>query len=303
MADIHLSATEPTTQRPSSPTPSTSSNLTTTTTSHTAYSATSSSAPRTKAEHDFLLFSYLLRFVHREGSVGDFAREGLLHLVDIATTLPNSQHGSSGMTRSDTGLTITPQPADSTPTPSRAAREATLAFAEHLLDSDFAEVLGAGLGALYGLLPSKLAVRSADASAAPAGSADGLADMGGGMVLGGLGPLGDSVDAEELARQREDEEDRLRSLGYGISGTDNFRDALDGWLTLVEFTQEVLGRCRAVEEALRPGAEEEVEEEGRQQRFVMTALAASILGSLRSSLLENVICECKPCRAETRLPS
>jgi len=290
--------------RPSSPTPSTSSTQTSNTTSFTAYSVGSSAAPRTRAEHDFLLFTYLLRFVHREGKVGDFAREALLHLVDIATSLPTSpppslaasQHVPTGMTRSDTNSTITA----AVPTPSRASREATLAFAEHLLDSDFAEVLGAGLGALYGLLPNKLVVRGLDASAPPTGWTDGGSGMlgGGGMVLGGMGALGENADQEELEQQREDEEDKLRSLGYGITGTDEFRDSIDGWLTLVEFTQEVLMRCKVAEDVLGSGGGEEdqddVDDEAREQQFVMSALSASILGSLRSSLLENVLC--KSCR-------
>lgn len=114
-------------------------------------------------------------------------------------------------------------------------------------------------------------------------------------MLGGLGSLGDSEDQEELERQREDEEDRLRSLGYGITGTDEFRESVDGWLTLIEFTQEVLVRCKAAEDSLATGEDDDlVDEEAREQRFVMAALAASILSSLRSSLLENVLCKFLP---------
>src|ERR1700722_14012428 len=49
----------------------------------TVTSAPTSSIPK-KPEYEFLLFNYLLRFVHREGRIGDFARAGLLFLMDVA---------------------------------------------------------------------------------------------------------------------------------------------------------------------------------------------------------------------------
>ncbi|OBZ84042.1 hypothetical protein A0J61_07909 [Choanephora cucurbitarum] len=70
-------------------------------------------------EYEFLLFTYLLRFVHREGRSGDFARTGLLFLVEMAT----DQLG------------------------------------DFILGSDFATILSAGLGALYSQLPRKLIVK------------------------------------------------------------------------------------------------------------------------------------------------
>jgi hypothetical protein len=70
-------------------------------------------------EYEFLLFTYLLRFVHREGRSGDFARTGLLFLIDLA----NDQLG------------------------------------DFILGSDFATIMAAGLGALYSQLPRKLIVK------------------------------------------------------------------------------------------------------------------------------------------------
>ncbi|KAI9280810.1 Retinoic acid induced 16-like protein-domain-containing protein [Sporodiniella umbellata] len=66
--------------------------------------------------YEFFLFTYLLRFVHREGRSGDYARTGLLFLMEMAT----EQLG------------------------------------EFILTSDFATILAAGLGALYSQLPRKL---------------------------------------------------------------------------------------------------------------------------------------------------
>ncbi|KAG0314585.1 hypothetical protein BGZ99_008048 [Dissophora globulifera] len=76
------------------------------------------SAP-SKSDYEFLLFTYLSKFVHREGKTGDFARTGLLFLMELAT-------GSLG---------------------------------EYIMESDFTSLLSAGVGASYSQLPRKLLVR------------------------------------------------------------------------------------------------------------------------------------------------
>ncbi|KAF9963693.1 hypothetical protein BGZ65_000898 [Modicella reniformis] len=86
-----------------------------------------------KKDYEFLLFTYLSKFVHREGKAGDFARTGLLFLMELAT-------GSLG---------------------------------EYILDSDFATYLTAGVGALYSQLPRKLIVRSAPSSLTNGGTTEG----------------------------------------------------------------------------------------------------------------------------------
>ncbi|KAF9921155.1 hypothetical protein FBU30_008857 [Linnemannia zychae] len=73
-----------------------------------------------KRDYEFLLFTYLSKFVHREGKSGDFARTGLLFLMELAT-------GSLG---------------------------------EYILDSDFSSYLTAGIGGLYSQLPRKLIVKT-----------------------------------------------------------------------------------------------------------------------------------------------
>ncbi|KAG0274150.1 hypothetical protein BGZ95_010058 [Linnemannia exigua] len=73
-----------------------------------------------KRDYEFLLFTYLSKFVHREGKSGDFARTGLLFLMELAT-------GSLG---------------------------------EYILDSEFSSYLTAGVGALYSQLPRKLIVKT-----------------------------------------------------------------------------------------------------------------------------------------------
>jgi hypothetical protein len=263
--------------RPSSPTPSTSAS----TTSYATQSITSS-APRKKATHNFLLFEYLLRFVHREGKVGDFARAGLLSLVQVA--MGSVEDGAPPMEELDVSTSISKLALSASTHP--GARDAKLALTGYLLDSDFADVLAAGLGALYGLLPNKLVVRAVGASSSPgkAASWDDVVDDGaGGMVLGGMGALGEDEDPDEAARKREDEEMRLRSLGVGISGTDEFREGLDGWLKLVEFMQEVLRRTPPTNDGM------DDDEDARLQYSTTSAVTSSILSSLRSLFLQNVL--------------
>lgn len=240
----------------------------------------SSTGHHSRREHDFLLFSYLLRFVHREGKVGDDARAGLLSLIDVA--MGSASPFSKGMALGGTSGTKTP------------AREAALAFAEYLLDSDFADVLGAGMGALYGLMPAKLVVRSEDTHSTPNKNKSWddpvVTDHVGVMVLGGLGALGDDEEAEELERKREEEDARLRSLGVGISSESDFKEALDCWLKLVEFVQEVMRKITTnPPDSLSAFDIDDADAETRQQGHVMRALSASIASSVKTLFLEAVL--------------
>jgi hypothetical protein len=131
-----------------------------------------------KSEYEFLLFNYLVRFVHREGQIGDFARAGLLFLMDVAMSPGDQEHRLSK------------------DEPERAAAdpiaEAALSLAEYILDGDFSDVLGAGLGAVYSQLPSKLQVY------APAIAEE---NRGASMVLGGC-PVDDG-EAKSQTDMRE----------------------------------------------------------------------------------------------------
>ncbi|GAA5828168.1 hypothetical protein JCM11251_002618 [Rhodosporidiobolus azoricus] len=272
--------------RPSSPTLSQASSEASTSITHSQTS--SAASPRRRADHDFLLFSYLLRFIHREGDVGDYAREGSLSLIDVAFGYPNLYNPSfSTVLRSSSSSTISPSVALISPTSTTAAREAVLAFAEYLLDSDFAEVLGAGLGALYGLLPGKLVVRTGAAATGDTTPGEGEVAMAGGMVLGGMGALHSEEDAEALERKKEEEEDRLRAEGYGLTGTGEFREGLDGFLKLVEFTQDILRR--STDGILLEQDGEDVGEDVRQQKLLMNALTAAVLDAVRELFLQSVL--------------
>ncbi|CBQ71779.1 conserved hypothetical protein [Sporisorium reilianum SRZ2] len=92
----------------------------------------------------FPLFSYLLKFVHREGRIGELARAGMLFLVSLEGGRSRSSPGGGG------------KASKSTKRVSFANEDIRRSLAVFIAHSDFADVLGAGLGAAYGLLPSRI---------------------------------------------------------------------------------------------------------------------------------------------------
>ena len=242
----------PTSQRAPSPTPSQA----------TITSAPASSVHR-KIEYEFLLFNYLLRFVHREGRIGDFARAGLLFLMDVAMSAGEpTKHRLLG---DDTSNNIS----GSDTSGSDPVADAALALAEYVLDGDFSDVLGAGLGAVYSLLPSKLDVRPDTTSGS--GSTQGTNS---GMIMGA------AVFGTDEEKQRiEFERERSRALGLESSSSPEFKARLDHFLKLLEFLKDVL--CRNIssdpQSQLAPSA------------LVGTAIVQSILDAVRTVFLENIL--------------
>lgn len=200
-----------------------------------------------KTEYEFLLFNYLLRFVHREGQIGDFARAGLLFLMDVAMSPGDSVHLLMG------------EESPSVPPGSDPVTDAALALAEYILDGDFSEVLGAGLGAVYSLLPSKLEFH-------PHTSAE-----AGHMVIGSTGEESeDEKEMLEVARARS------RALGVEDASNPDFKSRLDHFLKLLEFIQDVLRRN---------GSHDAID----ASSLVGTAIVNSILDAVRRIFFENVL--------------
>lgn len=226
----------------------------------TVTSAPVSSQTR-KPEYEFLLFNYLLRFVHREGKIGDFARAGLLFLMDVAMSpgvpahrLAEEEHRGDTSTSSSAVAVSDP------------VADAALALAEYILDGDFCEVLGAGLGAVYSLLPSKLEIRNEPQENASQGAV---------MTVGTLGPLTEE-DREKDALARE----KAYSEGVWYSSNPEFRARLDHFVRLLEFLQDVLRRN--VSESKDDFSVEPTS-------FVGSAIVHSILDAVRRIFLENVL--------------
>ncbi|KAG6911518.1 hypothetical protein DXG01_014592 [Tephrocybe rancida] len=198
-----------------------------------------------KTEYEFLLFNYLLRFVHREGQIGDFARAGLLFLMDVAM--------SPGEPRPETSSeTIPPDP----------VQDAAIALAEYILDGDFSEVLGAGLGAVYSLLPSKLAFHPTTQSSESPGNV---------MTIGAIKP-----DTAEEREKLEDTKEKSRALGIEDASSPDFKGRIDHFLKLLEFLQDVLRR-NVSSDSLDAST------------LVGTAIGQSILDAVRRIFLENVL--------------
>jgi hypothetical protein len=213
-----------------------------------------------KPEYEFLLFNYLLRFVHREGQIGDFARAGLLFLMDVAmspTTDPATSTADADNLASSTSSRSTTDP----------ATDAALALAEYILDGDFSDVLAAGLAAVYSILPTKLEVRPpAQTESTPSS----------GMILGGS-----AVKTSEEAKEKEEvERESRRATGMEDSSNIEFKSRMDHFLKLLEFLQDVLRR-----NVVPDPADGSID----PSTLLGSSIVQSILGAVRRVFLENVL--------------
>ena len=176
---------------------------------------TATSALPKRPEYEFLLFNYLLQFVHREGQIGDFARAGVLFLMDVAMS-PHEPINRLAGEDSD------PPPPDGHPEEPEPdpIMEAAVALAEYIVDGDFSEVLAAGLAAVYSTLPSKLTVKTPACAHSDRNT----------MVLGS--------SSESRAEEERKEED----AGVGTSFNPEFKAHLEHFLRLLEFLQDIIRR-------------------------------------------------------------
>lgn len=234
----------------------------------------SSSAPRSirsapppipKPHYEFLIFTYLMRFIHREGDIGEYGRAGLLFLLDIAMSAQEIRSQSK-------------------PISNDPLSDIAFALAEYILEGDFAEVLGAGLGAVYSLLPYKLELRKDGGGSDIPSQAS-----GGGMVLG----VATTGTMEEEKRRIELEEDRVKKLGTDVSSSPEFKSRLDHFLKLIQFVQDVLRRLDVstiAEGSVEANEGKAGSDDGSESAsLVGRAIALSILDSIRSIFLQNVL--------------
>ncbi len=223
-------------------------------------SQTLSSSTTKKNEYEFLLFNYLLRFVHREGQIGDFARAGLLFLMDVAMSPVDMSPKPEEGLRASTSTLPTQDPDPNT--------DAALALAEYVLDGDFSDVLAAGLAAVYSLLPTKLEVRPPVTAESASGTA---------MILGsGAAPELSLEEKEKLEAEKE----RSQAMGLEESSSPDFKARLDHFLKLLEFLQDVFRRNKVHDTAdgsLDPST------------LVGSAIVQSILDAVRRVFLENIL--------------
>ena len=179
-----------------------------------SHGTTTSHLPK-RPEYEFLLFNYLLQFVHREGQIGDFARAGVLFLMDVAMSPHEPINRLAG---EDSGPPLPDTPTDA-PEPDPIT-EAAVALAEYIVDGDFSEVLAAGLAAVYSVLPSKLQVKTPDYTRSDGNS----------MVLGSTPENGPEAGKKE------------EEIGIGSSSDPDFKASLEHFLRLLEFLQDIIRR-------------------------------------------------------------
>lgn len=211
-----------------------------------------------KAEYEFLLFNYLLRFVHREGKTGDFARAGLLFLMDVAMSPGDSTLRFTG-DKLGSSMSLTDLQSTDPIT------DAALALAEYIVDGDFSEVLGAGLAAVYSVLPTKLLIRPPESREKSEGA---------GMVIGKTGP-----ETEEEAEEKELTREKNQSLGLEESTNPDFKARLDHFLKSLEFLQDVLRRNAHTSDG-----------DSVEPSFVVgSAIVNAIVDAVRRTFFENVL--------------
>ncbi|KAH9854175.1 Retinoic acid induced 16-like protein-domain-containing protein [Lenzites betulinus] len=235
--------------RPTSPSPS----------QKTENSGLGSSTTK-KPEYEFLLFNYLLRFWHREGQIGDFARAGLLFLMDVAMSPVDGSHKSAEEDLRSSTSTLPGSDHDPN-------TDAALALAEYILDGDFSDVLAAGLAAVYSLLPTKLEVKPP----VPADPTPGAA-----MILGSSVADVSEEDKDKLEAERE----RGRAMGLEESSSPDFKARLDHFLKLLEFLQDVFRR-----NVSRDPYDDNLD----PSQLVGAAIVQSILDAVRRVFLENIL--------------
>ncbi|WRT67743.1 uncharacterized protein IL334_004715 [Kwoniella shivajii] len=216
---------------------------------HTGISGPSS---KTGTHHfEFLLFSYLLRFVHREGQIGDPARAGLLFLFDIAFLPSNEIVTGSSQLDNHNG--------------SDPLQDARDALGEFILDGDFAEVMAAGLGAVYSLLPSKLCIPSlAELATQEQEQVGSSSAASGGMHLG----AGNNPPDSDLP----------------LSTDTEVHDQLDLILKLFGFLQDIIHRCYSTIHHADPSSQEI-----STTQVLGSAISESTLDAIQSSFLDNVL--------------
>lgn len=219
----------------------------------TGLSGTSSS--KRSQRFEFLLFSYLLRFVHREGRIGDFARAGLLFLFDIAF-LPVTESELVGRA----GDTVDP------------LQEVKNSLAEFVLDGDTCDVVAAGLGAVFSVLPTKLRVPALASQLPDDGGA-----IGGGMHLGGDKDTSDDVE---------------EARGLPLSTDEDVQSQLDLLLKLLGFVHDVLARCTVSSTVDAPA--QAVTPAGLIGPAIARATLASIDASFLGGILYPSILESSP---------
>lgn len=258
-------------------------------------SQTSSSSGLT---YDFPLFSYLMRFVHRESRTGELARAGILFLVDVAfapgrRNLARNQANRGTFGRaSGAGLALRAtrsmrggrRSGAGTPQKARVGIDLgmgpSIALARFMLESDFAEVLGAGIGAVYGLLPTKLVSSKVRRSGHDQGGHNTLLGQDEVMVLG-------ENRAEEVSGD-------ARIAGLATSNSEEVRGQARLLCDLLEFAQDLLRTTSraALSDEIGLGIDDAKLNRppvSQELSIISRSLSASMASAVQALFLENIL--------------
>lgn len=229
----------------------------------------------------FPLFSYLLRFAHREGRVGDLARAGLGFVMDVSFGLGSSSSSSNSIEISEEINSLS----------------ARSSLSSYILNSDFSDVLGAGLGAVYGLLPTKLAIlRSSTENQddVPSNATAGASMLGGGMSLGAGGGTG-GLESEGL-----EELQKLEELGIEASTSKTLKQQIDLLVGMLEFSQTITRKAKVVSSSItsdplhgeNPIIQTSKAEISRNSKALLNKISQSIKNLFLQNVLYPSLLEC-----------
>jgi len=259
--------------------PDPSRTLSPTSSAQTSISRPSTTTQGTRSQHhfEFLLFAYLLRFVHRESGTGQLARAGLLLLFDIAFLTATEEGGDN---------LFMPVDKDGND-PLQDARDA---FGEYILDGDFADVMAAGLGAVWSMLPSKLEVPTLAESAASAAVSKDV-DGRNGDAIGGV--TASQSGGMHLGATIEEDTKGDSGSDLRLSTDDSVREQLGTLVTLLGFVQDIIHRCDS------PLYHVDANDSNVSNTHVLgSAISEATLDAVHTAFIDNVvypsILECSP---------
>ncbi len=206
----------------------------------TSSSLTDSSRNASPVHLDYLIFSYLLRYVHYDGRIGECARVGAGGLFDIAFGIGKITNDEENQEEGNTAL-----------------NEARVSLAEQIFDGNAADVLAAGLGAVYSVLPFKVRLPTAE---------EANKIMDGGMHLG-LNP--DSRDDGSTQHHLRSFQDK------------DIQHQLDLITEICRFIDSIISKCRK--------AATDASKLDDRIKAIASALVDQVRTSLKLSFLDNVL--------------
>ncbi|KAJ1971098.1 hypothetical protein H4R35_005467 [Dimargaris xerosporica] len=190
---------------------------------HSEAAASPETVAPADSSYEFLLFTYLLQFVHKEGKLGDYARTGLLFLIELT-----SDHDLSHFVLHSSGMST---------------------------------LLSASMGALYSQLPRRLMVTyeenlrdvsrpgSSVSTAPPAvATAAGMSAAAATDITTHPDSPPRPVDGTTLAGRSSLSEESMDAAAEPMETRESttspeFQRVMSSFLKLIEFYQDVLERC------------------------------------------------------------